>query len=160
MDLIVGVVGFVIVVAIFRLLIREARPSRTGIIQGSGDYGCEVVGESRYQDALERIVGERTEDGAEHECIAQIVPEPKNRHDRNAMRIDIDGATVGYLSRGDAVILRKLLRDQGVRGAVSAGAMIVGGWRRGTGRGRRDLGSFGVRLDVPIDEGKVRVMPE
>ena len=58
------------------------------------------------------------------------------------------------------MLQHRLEHAQGARGIVSAGAMIVGGWRRGTGRGRRDLGSFGVRLDVPIDEGKVRVVPE
>ncbi len=81
-----------------------------------------------------------------HKCVAHIIPEPTNRHDVNAMRVDIDGMTVGYLSRKDAVTLRKRLREQGVDGPVSASALIVGGWDRG----RDDVGSFGVRLDVPM----------
>jgi hypothetical protein len=38
-------------------------------------------------------------------ALAQLVPEPTNRYDPNAVRVDIDGACVGYLSRADAVEL-------------------------------------------------------
>ncbi len=154
-DLIVGLVGIVIIVALLRLLVKNARSPRTGgMVEASGDYTCEVVGESHYQNALERIVGERTEEGADHECIALIVPEPTNRHDPNAMRVDIEGMTVGYLSRRDAKTLRALLREQSVDGPISTGAIIVGGWDRGGD----DVGSFGVRLDVPLNK-PIRIVP-
>lgn len=155
MDLIVGIVGIIIVWQILRLLVRTARSPRQNLmIEAAGDYSCEVVGESHYQGALERIVGGRTEDSANYRCVAQIVPEPTNRHDRNAMRIDIEGKTVGYLSRWDAKTLRKMLRKQRVDGPVSANAIIIGGWARG----KRDVGHFGVRLDVPLDEA-INVVP-
>lgn len=120
-----------------------------GHIRGNREFDCEVVGESHYQKALERIAGGRSDDGAEHDCIAVLVPEPQNKHDRNAIRVDIDGMTVGYLSRSDARDLGKVLRGKGLGGAIlTVNAMIVGGWDRGGG----DRGHFGVRLDIPSDD--------
>jgi sRNA-binding protein len=42
--------------------------------------------------------------------VADLVPEANNPHDANAVRVDIDGLTVGYLDREDAVAFRKQLR--------------------------------------------------
>ena len=139
---------------IWRVTRRDPDPALkaselAGHIRGNGEFACEVVGESHYQKALERIAGGRSEDGAEHDCIAVLVPEPQNKHDRNAIRVDIDGMTVGYLSRSDARDLGKVLRGKGLGGAIlTVNAMIVGGWDRGGG----DRGHFGVRLDIPSDD--------
>lgn len=139
---------------IWRVTRRDPDPALkasepAGHIRGNGEFDCEVVGESHYQKALERIAGGRSEDGAEHDCIAVLVPEPQNKHDRNAIRVDIDGRTVGYLSRSDAIDLGKVLRGKGLGGAIlTVNAMIVGGWDRGGD----DRGHFGVRLDIPSDD--------
>lgn len=128
-------------------LSTAAKPA--GHIRGNGEFDCEVVGESHYQTALERIAGGRSDDGAEHGCTAVLVPEPQNKHDKNAIRVDIDGVTVGYLSRSDARDLGKVLRGKGLGGTtLTVNAMIVGGWDRGGG----DRGHFGVRLDIPSDD--------
>ena len=44
--------------------------SRVTPLAGDETYSQEIVGESHYQDALEKIVGGRTEDSAEHYCDA------------------------------------------------------------------------------------------
>lgn len=125
------------------------REKRFVQLEGSDDFECEVVGESNYQDALERIAGDKTEDGHEHECIALLTPEPTNPHDRNAVVVTIDDMVVGYLSRPHAQAMCQVFERNRLDGAY-ANAMIVGGWRR-VGRRSKDEGHYGVRLDIPID---------
>jgi hypothetical protein len=111
---------------------------------GDGLFRVEVVGESHYQDALEAICGGRTEAGVRHDCTALLVPEPTNRFDRNATRVDIDGRTVGYLPRFDAIGYRDGLQLARIPWRpLKCQAVIRGGWQR-----RGDLGQFGVMLDM------------
>ncbi len=103
-----------------------------------------VVGESQYQRALERICGGRPKEPADHPCRARLVPEPTNKYDPNAIMVQVDGMTVGYLSRGAArkyAPIAALLSEP-----LECAALIVGGWRRSA----EDQGSFGIRLDLPI----------
>ncbi|SEH16317.1 HIRAN domain-containing protein [Thermoleophilum album] len=115
-----------------------------------GRFRVEVVGESRYQEALEAIAGGRTEEGADLETVALLVPEPTNRYDPNAVQVMIDGKVVGYLSRENAEVLQPRILEmvRRTRRAVACRARVVGGWNRGRG----DRGHFGVRLYVdPAD---------
>jgi hypothetical protein len=116
-------------------------------LQGLGIFALEAVGESRYQDVLERICGGRTEEGVDKFVDAVIVCEHDNPYDQQAVRIDISGLTVGYLSREHARVYRQQMgkAGHGVRTAICA-ARIQGGWYRGDD----DQGAFGVRLDVAI----------
>jgi hypothetical protein len=129
------------------------RPSRTGTsesgtLSGPGTYNVEVVGESHYQQELEKICGGRTEDSAEKHCRATLVLEDSNAYDRNAVRIDVDGATVGYLPRDSAKVYRQRLKEAGhPRLYATCNAVIRGGWDRGHG----NAGSFGIWLDLPTD---------
>lgn len=117
-----------------------------------GRFRVDAVGESRYQDALEAIAGGRTEEGANLETVALLVPEPTTRYDRNAVQVLIDGRLVGYLSRENAEILQPRILEmvRRTRQAVACRALVVGGWDRGGG----DRGHFGVRLYLdPADFG-------
>lgn len=117
-----------------------------------GEFCIEVVGESHYQQALEKIAGGRTKDGVDITTVAVLAPEPRNRHDRNAVQVLISGKVVGYLSRENAEILqpRILQLQKQTGGGVACRARIVGGWDRGRG----DRGHFGVRLYLdPADFG-------
>lgn len=91
-----------------------------------------VVGESHYQPALvAAAAGTQVAEGdfsGGPEVIAALVPEPRNPHDRNAVRVDIAGRTVGYLPREDAArYVRPLgaLAQRGVLGTCPA--RIMGG---------------------------------
>lgn len=112
-----------------------------------GDYRQSIVGESNYQRELDRIAGGKTEKGHEIKTTAEIVLDDGNPHDNKAVRIDIDGRTVGYLKKNDARKYRRWLEKQDApRGVVvECGALISGGWDRGKG----DSGHYGVRLDLP-----------
>jgi hypothetical protein len=134
----------------FGVLIAQGvkRPSKAAAshqrLAGQRWYGLEVVGEAHYQDALAAFCGGYSRDGYELVCDARLVPEPDNPHDANAVRVEIGGRKVGYISRGDAPKINAELSLLGLDGAgVVVGAMIRGGWRRN----QHDQGAFGVWLN-------------
>lgn len=110
-----------------------------------GDFDFEVVGEANYQAALKRMAGSHGFDSANVEKVALIVPEGNNKHDKLAVRVDIDGETVGYLSRDDARSFRRRLASKkiGVQ-PTTCGALICGGFRSRNGQ----VASYGVKLDI------------
>lgn len=110
------------------------------------DAVLDIVGEQSYQDALRRVgapfdaEGPRTRDH-----VATLTPEPKNRYDANAIRIDINGHRVGYLSRENALLYGPVVRwEIESRTVFAVRARLTGGWDRGGG----DRGSIGVKLNL------------
>jgi len=76
-----------------------------------------------------------------------LILEDDNPHDDKAVRVEIEGHAVGYLSRERAREYRKGLAGAGQpQTAGFCGAVIRGGWDRGGG----DRGNYGVWLDIPI----------
>lgn len=114
-------------------------------LNGNGDYDVEVVGESHYQDALVRAAGPHTEEGRRVEVPAMLYLEPKNPNDPNAIRVEINKATVGYIPRDMAAEIRIALKEIGIKGGQRVGvdAMIIGG---------RIGQSYGVWLDIDLGE--------
>lgn len=115
-------------------------------ISGPGAYDLAIVGESNYQRALVRIAGRRwTKNNRRVECAAVLHLETDNPHDRNAVRVTINGETVGYVPRADAEDLRAALGQFGVLDGqqVEVDAVIVGG---------RQGNNYGVWLDLSLEE--------
>jgi hypothetical protein len=79
---------------------ETARALPVSRLRGNGRFGFAVVGESHRQSELEEIVGGRTEEGAEFECTALLVPEPDNAFDQNAIMVFIEAQKIGCASRG------------------------------------------------------------
>ncbi|MCU0907099.1 MAG: HIRAN domain-containing protein [Rhodobacteraceae bacterium] len=104
----------------------------------------EVVGESHYQNALVRIGGGHNRYGHQIEAEAELVREPGNPFDTNAIVVLIHGDTVGYLPRDQAARVSAQMAEDGIERAT-CGAKIIGGWRTN----QYDEGSFGVRLAIP-----------
>ena len=118
-------------------------------LSGPGTYSVDIVGESKYQRALESICGGRTDESQEKIVEAILLHEDNNPHDNKAIRVDVEGETVGFLDRKLAREFRKRMKEAGHPGLVArCSAMIVGGWDRGRG----DRGHFGVKLDLPTDD--------
>jgi NAD-dependent DNA ligase len=118
-------------------------------LQGSGAFALPIVGESNYQAALEAICGPRSDEGEDRRVEARLVLEDENPHDSMAVRVDIQGMTVGYFSREHARQYRNRLRRSGSPSADSyCQARIRGGWDRG----ERRRGHYGVYLDLPVDD--------
>ncbi|WP_395517545.1 HIRAN domain-containing protein [Pseudorhizobium flavum] len=103
-----------------------------------------VVGESSFQDALIAICGRHTRHGHEGVYEALLVPEPTNRHDPNAIMVQVKGRLVGYLPREQAVRVGEQMRESGLRSARCM-ARIRGGWRTN----QHDEGDYGVQLAIP-----------
>lgn len=55
---------------------------------------------------------------------AQLVPEPENPHDPNAIKVLVDGVHVGYIKAGSCAHVRKLLQENRIEKIVP---QIVGG---------------------------------
>jgi hypothetical protein len=123
----------------------------------------EVVGEGSYQGTLEQLAEGRTIDGARsQDHIALLIPEPTNPYDANAVRVVVatakgDAATIGSLSRKDAIAFRRVIDRLAAEGRLLAcRARITGGWDRGTG----DRGNFGVRLTLRAPAALMEEMDE
>ena len=134
---------------LFRRLSSSRRAPPVASLEGPGTYSLPVVGESHYQKHFQRICGRRKRRGEDKVVQATLVLENSNKFDNNAVRVDINGLTVGYLEREHAIQYRKLLRKAGhPRLTATCDANIRGGWDDGDG----DVGSYGVWLDLPMDE--------
>lgn len=116
------------------------------VLRGNREFALEVVGESYYQDALEQICGPRTRESVEQEHTARLILEDNNPRDKNAVRVEIDGKHVGYLSREVAKTYRQQIKNGGMPNAIGeCQALIKGGWDRD---GKK--GNYGVWLDIPV----------
>lgn len=127
-----------------------AAPPSIRPISGSGDFATHAVGESHHQAALAGLAkhAECPRDGLPFR--AQLVPDPDNRFDPDAVKVQIAGQQVGYLSRDDAALFHDMMHDDGCDGwAAEVVAIILGGFvhRDGT------RASYGVRLDLDLYGG-------
>ena len=113
------------------------RPRRRTFLRGGRLIN--VAGESHYQDALHAICGDPGDEGVRREAEADLVPEPSNPHDPNAVRVEIGERLVGYLPRDEAVAYAPLIREITDRGRTPACESLV------SGRG----GVIGVFLRLP-----------
>jgi hypothetical protein len=121
-------------------------------MEGDGDFETDVVGESHYQDALAEIAGPKTEAGVDLEVKAQLVPEPDNPTDPQAVAVYIQGRKVGHLARDMAAQWVAIQARRGETGqVVEVDANITGGWRQALQGGGVSEGAFGVTLDVLDD---------
>lgn len=129
----------VVIFTVLFLIMKRAQTTQQPIrLSGDGSYEYDIVGEASYQVALAGIAGHE-DGGSEFPCEAKLIPEPSNKHDRQAIRVDIDDCCVGYIPRSETAEFHSLLRGR----TATVDAMIVGGWRRG-----KKQGIFGVKLDV------------
>ena len=115
-------------------------------LESDDSFPLICVGESHYQAALEAICGPRSKDGEDLEVTALIALEDTNPYDPEAVRIEVGGRTVGYLSRPDARAYRRTLEAARLSETLICRGRIRGGWDRG----EQDRGSFGIFLDLAL----------
>src|SRR5688500_11155797 len=90
---------------------RSGKDKPIAKLSGPDTFSIDIVGESKYQPALASICGGRTDESQEKIVEAVLVHEDNNPYDDKAIRVDIQGKTVGYLSRENARQYRKKLEE-------------------------------------------------
>jgi hypothetical protein len=112
-----------------------------------GDIRVDVVGESHYQPAIRAACNWTPGTDTLFDCMAELVPEPTNLYDRNAVKVTIGEACVGYLSRQDAVTLGPAIREAiKHQGSGMCRAVIAG-------RANSDTDNLGVFLHLDAEIG-------
>lgn len=114
-------------------------------------YPLQVQGESYYRKNIESITNYTGEDEGidADDFIAQLILDDNNEHDPgNAVRVEIDGNTVGHLAKPAAKKYRARLKQLNLSAVLGeCYASIKGGFTLREG-GQAD---FGVRLDLDLD---------
>lgn len=117
-----------------------------------GNYPLQVVGEESYQDEIRSVIGIEDDDSRkkfrEDGFSAELIFEDNNIYDRgNAIRVDVEGKTVGYLSKADARKYREGLAQKGISQATSTCYAAI------AGRYNEEKSSllFGVWLDIDLN---------
>jgi len=114
-----------------------------------GAFPVDVMGEVRYQHALEKICAGRLQEGSVLVVPARCIPEDR---DDTSVRVEIDGERVGYLTSGPAWI-----HTMTMDGAASeCRARIYGGSDHGA---NTNAGYYGVRLDLVLRELPAEIAP-
>ena len=76
------------------------------LLESSGNFSVGLAGESHYFEAISMAANRQS---GEHAATAEIIGEPDNKFDSNAVRVEINGRTVGYIPREEAPAFRPLL---------------------------------------------------
>lgn len=123
------------------------------LMKGNGTFSLNIVGESYRQQSLQSLAGQKIAGGHDIDCLAGILLDERNPHDKNAVAVFIVHASgkithVGFLARKMAVEYRKSLEQVGGQNPTGmlCRAKIVGGWNDGGG----DEGLYGVKLDLEL----------
>lgn len=113
-------------------------------IRGNGKYSVDVVGESHYRRSFEALLGANLDTEKEMFGDATLHLESDNKHDHNAVRVDVEGRTVGYLRREMAIDFRRAVRESGIGGRTvyACGVRIYCGGADGV---------YSAQLDLPED---------
>ena len=115
-------------------------------LSGDGSFELAAVGESNYQRAFDKICGPWAPQGEDREIDVLLILENTNQFDNNAVQVQVQGRTVGYLSRADASDFREWLKAEGMSAQqFICKASIRGGWDR-DGERRH----YGIWLDVNL----------
>ncbi len=129
---------------ITRLRANRNKPVRSTAPQyhwpATGRYEVEITSESRYQAAIANAIASDSTD----ELLAALIPED-NPQDPNAIRVEIDGRTVGYLPREYARQFRRRLNRKELTGATTTCRASIQGGGPARNGGRK---SHSVWLDL------------
>ena len=116
---------------------KAANETKASLVSNSVSYTYNIVGEQSYQNNLKKIAGPKEEESKFFECYAKVSSEPFNQYDKNAVKVEINGLTVGYLSKSEAAKLSSKVVNKTVP------AVIDCGWKD-----EESTGSYGVKLAI------------
>lgn len=118
-------------------------------LQGNAQYNFKIIGEAAFQENLLHIAGRKQEKATCMKLNAVIQAEPTNQFDAEAVRVQINGYTVGYFDRQTAMDFKTTLAARQIAPTTKfkAGASIVGGWKD-----HKSEGDFSVYLDIDTQQ--------
>ena len=135
MEIVIAiVVGLIIWVVIKN---KAATKTSGSQVLNNISYTYDIVGEQAYQNNLKKIAGPKEEKSKFFECYAKVSSDPFNQYDKNAIKVEINGLIVGYISKVEAAKLAGRVVNKTVP------AVIDGGWLDDDGEG-----SYGVKLAI------------
>lgn len=110
-----------------------------------GLFDVDIVGESHYQQNIATLAGTHGDRGPDKVCKAHLIPEDDNPYDNQAIRVEIEGMTIGYLSRDDAPSFRRRLSAKKLAGQVTTcQASLKGGHVMKNNK----QAAYGIMLDI------------
>lgn len=120
MEIIIAIVIGAIIWFIFK---GKKAANETNINPALSNASCtyNIVGEQSYQNNLKKIAGPKEEESKFFECYAKVSSEPFNQYDKNAVKVEINGLLVGYLSRGEAAKLAGKVVSKNVAAVIDGG---------------------------------------
>ena len=136
MEIIIAIAVGVIIWFIFKGK-KAANETNINPALSNASYLYNIVGEQSYQNNLKKIAGPKEEESKFFECYAKVSSEPFNQYDKNAVKVEINGLLVGYLSKSEAAKLSSKVVNKTVP------AVIDGGWKD-----EESTGSYGVKLAI------------
>lgn len=98
------------------------------MLVGDDSFMCECTGESYRWQALQAIARNEIGQSALVFCMADLVPEPLNPHDANAVGVWIEGAHVAFIPKGLAPAVGAAISSAGLA-RVMVRAVITKGLR-------------------------------
>ena len=136
MEIVIAIIVGVVIWYVLKVK-KAANETSVNPTPSNTSYTYNIVGEQSYQNNLKKIAGPKEEESKFFECYAKVSSEPFNQYDRNAVKVEINGLLVGYLSRGEAAKLAGKVVNKTVP------AVIDGGWKD-----EESTGSYGVKLAI------------
>jgi hypothetical protein len=129
-----------------RVLEKKSDPKEVHILVGNLNYQLQIAAVEHFQKTLDTICGGYKRGGVRRLETAWLILDNKNTRDKNAIRVEIRGRQVGYLSAEAAARYRWQLMERNTPNADGqCQAVIIGGWLSSDGR----KGDFEVWLDTP-----------
>ena len=101
------------------------------LIDECTEYDFDIVGESRCRDHLRACIRQAPQEArelGEIATLAQLVFEPTNEFDPNAIQVWINNGRVGYIAKADNVSMGEVIREAYARGATRVLAAARIGW--------------------------------
>ncbi len=126
------------------VLAGPARRIRCAVVKGDNTFRLPVAGVADYQQDLKRVVGARRSEMGRHLIAALLVPQPYNREDGDAVAVQIEKRTIGYMGRDVATDFLRALSDGGFDSAACGAAIVA------TRDGAADQIDYSVRLDAVL----------
>ena len=93
---------FILMIIGVILFIQFQNKTKINLNQPNIEYLYNIVGEQSYQQNLKTIAGAKQAESKYFQTSAKVISEPDNKFDRNAIKVEIDGLLVGYISKQEA----------------------------------------------------------